>query len=285
MYHYKHIDHYTNVNGINLHFIEYKSAKPKLLLMHGLTANAHAFDGLMSAGLHKSFNVFSVDFRGNGLSEHPLCYTVQDHAEDIVGLINHLGDEKIVIAGHSYGGYIGFYLAANYPHLVDKLIILDAGRAMNPNAPEMLSSALSRLDVTYKSFDDYLEKVKKAPYLDFWEDTMLSYYKADVKELPDGEVKPRSVLAFIIEKSMGLATTDWESQILAIQQPSILVNAMDNYTMGEPLLPDVLAKETVEMMKDAIYAAVDGNHQTMLYGTGARQTVDAIKDFLKQPIA
>ena len=49
--------------------------------------------------------------------------------------------------------------------------------------------------------------------------------------------------------------------------------------MGEPLLPDFKAQETVALMQDCKYIKVDGNHQTMLYGTGAQQTVYAIASF------
>ena len=40
------------------------------------------------------------------------------------------------------------------------------------------------------------------------------------------------------------------------------------------------AMETVEQMKNCIYAKVPGNHQTMLYGNGAAEIVDIIKHFL-----
>ena len=40
--------------------------------------------------------------------------------------------------------------------------------------------------------------------------------------------------------------------------------------------------ETVEMMKNCIYAKVQGNHQTMLYGEGATEIVSIIKYFLNQ---
>ena len=144
----------------------------------------------------------------------------------------------------------------------------------------MLSGAVSRLDATYPSFDDYVAHVKQAPYLDIWDPAMLSYYRADVQDLPDGSVKPRSNIMAMTEKSMALGAIDWAGTIEQITQPTILVNALDNYTLGEPLLPELMARETVAMMKDARYAGVDGNHQTMLYGPGATETARLMNDFL-----
>jgi pimeloyl-ACP methyl ester carboxylesterase len=42
--------------------------------MHRLTANAHAFDGLIAQGLSPSFNVISIDLRGRGESDQPSDY-------------------------------------------------------------------------------------------------------------------------------------------------------------------------------------------------------------------
>ena len=48
----------------------------------------------------------------------------------------------------------------------------------------------------------------------------------------------------------------------------------------EPLLPKGFALETVESMKNCQYQEVWGNHQTILYGQGAKDTVKGIEDFL-----
>ena len=73
---------------------------------------------------------------------------------------------------------------------------------------------------------------------------------------------------------------NWSALIESIPHTTMLINGLDNYTLGEPLLPDYLAKETVAMMKDAQYVAVDGNHITMLYADGAAQIAQSIHAFL-----
>jgi len=273
-------DHFIKANNINLHYVEHNSDGPVLILMHGLTANAHAFDALIG-GLQPNFRIICPDLRGNGLSDKPaFCYTIDEHVQDILDLISHLGEKKVYLGGHSFGGYLAFYIAANHPHLVKKLVILDAAKSLNSNAANMLAGAISRLDVTYPSFDGYIEHVKKAPYLDFWDHAMLSYYRADVEDLPHGKVKPRCNIMDITEKSVNLGVIAWPEVIDSITTSTILVNGLDNYTLGEPLLPDVIAKETVEAMKNAKYVGVDGNHQTMLYGEGAKQIVEHLNVYL-----
>ena len=267
-------------NGICLNYLEFPGNGPLMILMHGLTANAHAFDGLIAAGLGKHFHIVSVDLRGRGLSDHPAFhYSMEDHAEDILGLIEYLQADKVILCGHSFGGLLGFYLAANYPEKVSKLISLDAAARMNPQAAEMLAFRLGTLDMQYPSMAEYLTEVQAAPYNATWNVAMKSYYEADVRPHDKGGVTPRPQLANIIQASMGVAAIRWPEVIEDIQAPVLLVNAVEDYTLGMALLPADLAKETVEMLPHGKLVTVVGNHQTMLYGTGAQQITDAIVAF------
>lgn len=275
-------DHYITANNIRLHYIEYPDNGPAVLLMHGLTANAHAFDGLVAAGLADHTHLYSVDLRGRGRSDHPAFhYDMKDHARDIIGLLDQLGLQKVVLCGHSFGGLLSLFLAANYAHRVERVVLLDAAARMNPNAAQMLGYRLSKLDVVYPSWDNYLEEVKAAPYNNIWEDAMESYYMADVKETDGGGVTPRPNLTNIIAASMGVANIAWPALLEQVQQPVLLLNAPDNYNLDEPLLPDFLAEETANQLAHGQYTCVAGNHQTMLYGKGAGQIVSAVNKFLQ----
>lgn len=276
-------DHTIKTNNIDLHYIEHNpKGTPTLVLIHGLTANAHAFDGLIAHGLTKHFHLISPDLRGRGLSSKPAFrYTLEDHAQDILGLLDHLNIGKALLGGHSYGGLLSVYLAANYPDRVEKLIILDAAAEMNPNAPAMLGPTLSRLDKTFPSYESYLAEMKASPQNTFWDKNMETYYRADANTREDGTVNPYPNLANIVEVAMGVAQQPWVQTFEEVKQPALLVNGLDDYTMDAPLLPDFKAKETVVLMQDCKYVAVDGNHHTMLYGDNAAHVVQAIEDFLK----
>jgi pimeloyl-ACP methyl ester carboxylesterase len=271
----------VRVNKINIHYLAYANDKPKLLMMHGLTANAHAFDGFVKAGLTDHFHVISVDLRGRGLSDKPaFAFSIEEHANDIIGLLDLLNIEKINLCGHSFGGLLATHLAFNHPERVRKIIILDAAPQMNPKAAEMLIPALSRLDKTFKSFDDYIEKVKVAPYNTIWDDAMVNYYRADVNEANNGNVEPKSSIADITQIAINTFKEPWTKYFEDLSQSCILINAVDNYTMDQPLLPDFMAKAIAEKMINCQYIACGGNHQTMLYGKFAIENVKIICDFL-----
>ena len=275
---------YIHANNIRLHYLYFEGEQPTILFMHGLTANAHAFDGLIAAGLSPAFNVISVDLRGRGESDAPdTGYTMKEHAADIIGLMDALKIKQVILAGHSFGGFLALYLANFYPDRVDKLILMDAAANMHPKTKEMLGPALGRLGQKFDSFDVYIQKVKSAPYLQFWDEQMLSYYKADVKDNGDGTVscipQPAHMMEAVVKGSLG---EPWLDYLKTVEQPAILINATGVYTMGAALLPEENAMETVEMMKNCIYAKVSGNHQTMLYGEGAKEIVSVIKHFLNK---
>lgn len=274
-------DLYVSANGIRLHAIDHGGTGPTLLLAHGLTANAHAFDGLMTAGLTRYCRVWTVDLRGRGQSDAPPAgYTMAETARDIAQLIDVLQLGPLIMGGHSYGAFLSWYLAAHYPQQVQAVVALDAAMRMHPDTLQMLGPSLSRLGQVFESFEAYLDKVKAAPYLHFWDEAMTSYYRADVTTLPYGRVQPIPHPQHMTEAAQKVLAEPWLQLLQQVAQPVLMVNAPGIYTMGNALLPEALARETAALLPQVHFEKVEGNHQTMLYGNGAVQIVAAIADFL-----
>ena len=276
-------DRFVDTNGIRLHYLDNEGEGSVIILMHGLTANAHVFDGLMAAGLGEAGHVLSIDLRGRGGSDQPAeDYTMATHAADIIGFMDALKIDSAIVGGHSFGALLTYYLAANYPERVDRMILIDAAANMHPDTKEMLGPALSRLGKTFASFDDYIEKAKQAPYLTFWDEEMRSYYAADVQQAEDGAVMPVPQLAHMVLAVTGALDEPWLDFIQGTEKPALLINGPGIYTMDAALLPEENARETVDMMQHCRYVKVAGNHQTMLYGQGAGEIVAAIRMFLRE---
>lgn len=274
---------FVKTNRIQLHYLDSGGDLPPLLLTHGLTANAHAFDGLVKAGLTGFCRFISPDLRGRGLSDQPADgYNMKEHAADILGLMDALGIEKCNLGGHSFGALLSLYMAVHHPDRIKKLIVIDAAAKLHEKTKEMLGPALGRLGQVYESEAFYIHKVKTAPYLSFWDEAMTSYYRADIRTLPDGTVTPvptpENMTAAILQGSFG---EPWPEYIPLIGHEAILINGADEYALGAALLPKEYALETVETMQNCRYVQVPGNHQTMLYGDGAKAVVMALKTFLR----
>jgi pimeloyl-ACP methyl ester carboxylesterase len=273
---------FANVNGIRLHYIKYPNhGKPTLLLLHGLTANCRAFEGLISHGLANNFCIVSVDLRGRGLSTQPVFgYTIKAHAKDIIELLKHLKLTSVNLVGHSYGGLLSSYLCYYYPQYFRKVIFLDAAPEMNPRTSEMLQPALSRLDKVYPNRQAYFDAIRKAPYIEFWDADMEAYYDADIEIFEDGTVEPRPDLAQILQVAIDVGISPIGKYYKGLKQEALLVCATENYNLDEPILPGYLAEKAVNNMQHAKVDYVAGNHHNMVYGKYAAEVVKMIEQFL-----
>ena len=77
------LDRHVTANGISIHLRDHPGAEPPIVLLPGITANLHNFDGLIDAGLAPRFRVVGLDLRGRGLSDKPAHgYSIAEHAAD-----------------------------------------------------------------------------------------------------------------------------------------------------------------------------------------------------------
>ncbi len=276
--------HYLKTNGINLHYLHFKGDGQPLVLLHGLTANAHAFDGLIKAGLSPAFDIYCIDLRGRGKSGKPETgYSIRDHALDVLGLIEELPAERVTLVGHSFGALVSVYLAHQFPDRVEKVVMMDIGARVHPKVKEMVAPSVARLLETYPSLDTYLEKIRSAPYLKGeWYPEMDVYYEADVEDIGGGQVKPRSKMEHIqeaVEAALD-AGVDWMDILKNLPHPTLLIQAQGDYHLGAPLLPEAYARETVNLLPNGHFTQVSGNHITMLFGPAAEETSREITKFV-----
>lgn len=276
--------HFIAVNHINIHYMHLANpGKPTLLLMHGLTANCRAFDGLINHGLAENFDIISVDLRGRGLSDKPLFgYSIKMHAHDMVELVRKLNLQNVTLVGHSYGGILASFLCFFYHHTFNKVVFLDSAPEMNKKTPEMLQTAFSRLDTVYDNKEAYFKKIKGAEYITIWDKDNEAYFEADIQALPDGKVEPRPNLAQIMQVAFDVGMSPLQKYFKHIKQPALLVCATENYTLNEPILPGYLAEKMVTSMHNCQLEYVEANHHTMLYDKHAAQIVKYINKFVLQ---
>ena len=89
---------------------------PPLLLVHGATADHTTTWRFVLQDFEQRFSVYAMDRRGRGGSGDSASYALQREAEDIVAIIDCIG-EPVNLLGHSYGGLCAIEAAL----LTDKL--------------------------------------------------------------------------------------------------------------------------------------------------------------------
>jgi pimeloyl-ACP methyl ester carboxylesterase len=116
---------YADVNGLHMYYETHGTGRP-LLLLHGGLGSGEMF-GPVLPELAATHQVIAPDLQGHGRTadvDRPLDIRLM--ADDIAGLIRHLGLEKPDLVGYSLGGGAALMTAAKYPELVRKLVVVSA---------------------------------------------------------------------------------------------------------------------------------------------------------------
>jgi len=96
-----------SVDGIRLDVLDEGSGHA-IVLIHGVLLSKATWDA-QAAALARRARVVRFDLRGHGLSSAPPGpYLMETLAGDVAAVLDALGIERAVIAGHSLGGYVTF---------------------------------------------------------------------------------------------------------------------------------------------------------------------------------
>lgn len=130
-------------NDVRLKYYEVENGLQPLVLIH-----AQGVDGKNYADaakqLSKQFHIYSVDCYGHGGSLHdPAEYNIRSIGSAVADLIENLIGQKVWLLGHSSGGLIAAYIAAE-TDLCEKLILED---------PPFFASQGERRKSTYNYID------------------------------------------------------------------------------------------------------------------------------------
>lgn len=191
---------FVNVNGINLHYLDWGGKGDVLLFLAGMGCNAHIFDDLAPRFSDK-FHVMALTRRGHGESDHPdTGYDVDTLTEDIRQFLDALEIEKVILAGHSMANVELSHFSALYPDRVIKLIFLDAAYDRHSASyKEMVESSPFRriqfpgMDVDYYSAEEYFAAQNRAhpSFRLIWTEAMQEQSLHEITKAPDGKIIDR----------------------------------------------------------------------------------------------
>ena len=136
-------DRFVRVGDLNLHYLEWgEPGAPPVVMVHGLTGNAHAFDSL-AAHFATRYHVISVDVRGRGDSDWAADgdYSNDAYVADLEGLREALGFERFSLVGTSMGGRISLTYAGAYPERVERTVLNDIGPEVDPRGGSRIASS------------------------------------------------------------------------------------------------------------------------------------------------
>ncbi|MBU6415221.1 alpha/beta hydrolase [Patescibacteria group bacterium] len=98
-----------------------------ILFLHGWGADGAIWFPIMRELRDAGFALYSIDFPGFGKSEMPSHpFFVDDYMEVVDEFIQKLALKNCIVVAHSFGGRVAIKLAAAYPNLIQKLVLVDS---------------------------------------------------------------------------------------------------------------------------------------------------------------
>ena len=115
---------FHDVRGLRMHVAAAgPAAAEPLVMVHGWPQHWYAWRRLIGP-LSERYRVICPDLRGFGWTDAPRGrYLKAELAADVVGLLDVLGLERVRLAGHDWGGFVGFLLCLDHPRRISHFAV------------------------------------------------------------------------------------------------------------------------------------------------------------------
>lgn len=267
------INHFATGAGRNALYVHggpgipVAESSPALDLL-GDSFRVHYFDQRGAGGSTRPFN--DIKWEGSAWQNIQTlegALGIAEQLADIERIRRILGDDKLVLIGHSYGGLLAALYAAEFPQNVEKLILIAPANLLVFPSPhgDLYSSVREALpDSEHQAYDAWT-----AEFLNF--DTIFSKSTEELEEL-DGQFigyfeTASEGLPKASENSMGVwharaqyfglgQKHDWREAISAYAGPALVIHGEDDLqTLAvSHLYADSLAGAQVKTIREAAHS-------------------------------
>ena len=265
----------TRANNIQIEYETFGSpSQPALLLIVGLGCQLiHWPEKLCQYLVDRGYYVIRFDNRDSGLSDHfddmgvpdiPNTltalltgnevnppYTIEDMAEDAVGLLDALDIQQAHICGMSMGGMIAQSMAINHSSRVLSLISIYSTTG-NPSLPPPRQEAIELLTAPLpKERDAYIQKtvndyrIIAGSGLIFDED----FHKNIVTQATDRSFCPQGIARQIVAI---LTQTNRKPALASVDRPVLVIHGDE-----DPLVPIEAGRDTAEAIPGASFVMIN----------------------------
>ena len=213
------------------------------------------------------------DQRGTGNSPaRGTDFSTERLAADAIAILDHLGIERAIVAGHSNGGRVSQMIAIRYPERVAKLVLCSAGATHNaPGIPLKMV-----LGLVEKGYAQYTRDGALAT------GSTKAFYAANaalVDAFLDRLTDMRPPLETMLRHVQGRQASDTTSRIHEIKAPTLVMTG-DDETHGDTVMTHLqFAHILAEKIPNAKLVVFPGEgHFYPFYSP--QKTNETIRDFL-----
>jgi pimeloyl-ACP methyl ester carboxylesterase len=235
---------FIETNGIKLHVVQAgpKSGAP-VILLHGFPEFYYGWRKQIPALAEAGCRVIVPDQRGYNLSGKPRGvknYDVQVLVEDVIGLIDALGYEKVNLVGHDWGAVVAWTLAILHPERLHRLGI------MNVPHPAVMRRFLTRdLEQIRRSWYVFLFQLPWIPEAglrrDNWRGAELAlrgsgrihtFTNEDIEKYKEAWSQPGAMTAMINWYRAIVRNQSWASKEMRIKVPTLMMWGMKDFALS-----------------------------------------------------
>lgn len=277
----------VGVDGGALAYGRWGDAADPVVSIHGVTSS-HLAWALVAERLP---GLVAPDLRGRGRSAGlPGPWGMARHADDVVRLLDDVGVDRAVLAGHSMGAYVAVVLAHRHPDRVRRLLLVDGGLPLPvpPGVPPerqieaVIGPAAQRLAMTFPDRAAYQEFWRAHPaFARDWSPAVAAYVDYDLTGEPPRLRSSSSFDAVRADSADLQAGPDYPAALAALHHPAALLRAERGMLdQPEPLYPEPVVEAASRALPALAVSTVAGvNHYTItLSPAGADAVAAALRE-------
>jgi 3-oxoadipate enol-lactonase len=240
------------------------AGKP-VLLIHGLGGDTRGWE-FQEEELAKHFHLILPDMRAHGQStvkELGMMIPPDQFAKDIEALLSHLGHERVHVVGISMGGMIAQQFVLDYPHKVNKLVLIDtAPKITEQTVNEVYSWREAMIEGGQEA---YFWTSLRSGYSEEWiqnNPEMVQHFKEQAQDVNE---------AGVVATGLGLATIEFENRLSEIKSKTLIIHGNEDRIIDIELarimherIPDSELKVFTECGHNPNIQYIDEFNQTLI---------------------
>ncbi|MBN2068470.1 MAG: alpha/beta fold hydrolase [Opitutales bacterium] len=136
---YPFADHYLDLDGVRMHYVDEGEGIP-ILMLHGNPTWSFFYRNLIKT-MSANRRCIAPDHIGCGLSDKPqqYQYTLDQHIRNVIRLVDSLGLKSLDLVVHDWGGAIGSGLATRRPDLVRRIVVMNTAGFLSKRIPARIN--------------------------------------------------------------------------------------------------------------------------------------------------
>src|SRR5579864_1707551 len=242
------------------------------------------------AGLWEKFTLVMLNPRGTGGSDRPSdssSYQIDDYVADVEELREHLGQERLLLLGHSYGGVVAQAYAAAHPGRVRRLVLASSLARFGPEQEAAMRAGMEKRSGQpwYPDAAAALEEEQEVAFADdrqltdlFFREVPLYFahygaVEAGYADTLRAETLNADALKLFNEKIFN--TFDLRSRLSKITAPTLVITGDDDFICGPLCAAEISA--AIPQARQVVVG--DSGH--MIFVEQPQAFHDEVADFLE----